>query len=218
MRLALTPALVAAAVLPIAVAAGPLAGSAAATTPVTQIKRISPAAGPEYAPVKVTIHGSNFNTTPGETTVSFGATPASSVSCSSTRICTAMSPELGEAVVPVTVTSNGETSTAPITFAYETYAPPVVKIVSRNELPAFETTKLTDRYAAIFDPGNIYLQLENVSASAVSLTGPTGTVELPANETEGYNIPVDEAAPYLFELEAATAKKQLLTVATKSPR
>lgn len=194
------------------------ASVASAATPVTQIKRISPASGPELSSIPVTIHGSNFNTSPGQTTISFGGSAASSVSCASSKVCTAMSPELPQGSVEVSVTSNGMTSATPVTFTNETYSPPVVQIISRRGAPAFSKAKLRDRYAGIFDPGNIYLQIENTSGATTSITGPTGTIELNSGETAGYNMPVDESSPYTFKVGSGSGMKQTLTVKTKTPK
>ncbi len=196
---------------------GPI-GSASASTQVTQIKKISPVSGPEFSSIPVKIKGSNFNTTPGETTVSFDGEPALSVSCESSKRCTAMTPELPAGPVEVTVTSNGMTSSTPATFTYETYSPPLVKIISTKLAPVFSKTKLRDRYAGIFDPGNIYLQIENTLVAPVTLNGPTGLIKLAHGETAGYNLPVDESAPYVFKIAYAFTNKQTLTVSTETPR
>jgi uncharacterized protein (TIGR03437 family) len=194
---------------------GPLASASA--KPITQIKRIMPASGPELSSIPVTIHGSNFSTAPGGTTVSFGGEPALSVTCASTQKCTAMTPELIAGPVEVKATSNGETSTAAIIFTYETYAPPVVKITNDASHPVFSQHKLIDRYAGIFDPGNVYLDIENTFPGPVTITGPTGYVDLKEGETAGYNIPV-QSVPYTFAVESGTFHRQTLIVKARTPR
>ncbi len=196
---------------------GPI-GSASASTPETQVKKISPVSGPEYSSIPVKIIGKNFNTAAGETMVSFGGVAALSVSCESSKVCIAMTPELPAGPAEVTVTSNGMTSSTPVTFTYETYSPPLVKIIPKKLAPVFSKTKLLDRYAGIFDPGNIYLQIENTLVAPATVNGPTGLVKLQHAETEGYNLPVDESAPYVFTIAYAFANRQTLTVATKTPR
>ena len=56
------------------------------------VTSVSPSSGPAGGGTLVTITGSGFSTAPGETQVSFGSIPGSSVSCSSTTSCTATSP------------------------------------------------------------------------------------------------------------------------------
>lgn len=188
----------------------------ASAKPATQITSIMPASGPELSSIPVTIHGSNFSTEPGGTTVSFGGEPALSVTCASSKRCTAMTPELFEGPVEVTATSNGMTSTAPITFTYETYAPPVVKITDDMGEPVFAQHKLLDRYPGIFDPGNVYLNIENTFPGSVTITGPSGYEDLGEGEVAGFNIPA-KTPPYLFAVEAG-AKNQTLSVKARTPR
>jgi hypothetical protein len=218
MRLSRIPLLVAASVTVAGFAVwGPI-GLASAATPVTQIKKIAPASGPELSSIPVKVRGSNFNTASGETMVFFGGEPALSVSCESSKVCTAMTPELIAGPVEVTVTSNGMTSTTPAIFTYETYSPPLVKIVPTKFAPVFSRIKLVDRYAGIFDPGNVYLQIENTLFDAATVDGPTGLVKLLSGETEGYNLPVDESTPYVFTIGYAFANRETLTVSTETPR
>jgi uncharacterized protein (TIGR03437 family) len=193
---------------------GPIATASA--KPATQIASIEPASGPELSSIPVTIHGSNFSTEPGGTTVSFGGEPATSVSCANSKRCTVMTPELFEGPVEVTATSNGMTSTATITFTYEAYAPPLVKITDDAGKPVFAQRKLLDRYAGIFDPGNVYLNIENTFPGPVTITGPTGFTNLGNDEVAGFNIPA-QSAPYLFAVEEG-AKHQTLSVKARTPR
>jgi len=80
------------------------------------ISSISPSSGPLAGGTSVTVDGTNF--VPGATTIEFGGVDASSVSCTSTTQCTAVSPASASAtttVVDVTATTAGGTS--PITVA-----------------------------------------------------------------------------------------------------
>ncbi len=217
MRLVSSRLLVIAAALPAAIGVGSIA-EAASAAPVTQIKSIYPSSGPEFSSIPVTVHGTNFNTAPGGTTVSFGGEPATSVTCSSPHICTAMTPMLTEGAVPVTVTSYSETSTNTVTFTYQKYAPPVVTITTKNASPVFSKSKLKDRYPGIFTPGNVYLQILNSSSATVMLTGPTGTISLEPGLTAGYNVPIQESTPYIFKIGSGAGKKQTLTLSTKTPK
>ena len=73
------------------------------------VTSISPASGP--AGQSVIINGTGFSTTVGDTTVEFGATTSTHVSCSLSTRCTATAPS-GTGTVAVTVTVAGETSSA----------------------------------------------------------------------------------------------------------
>jgi IPT/TIG domain len=193
---------------------GPIATASA--KPATQITSIEPASGPELSSIPVTIHGSNFSTEPGGTTVSFGGEAATSVKCVTNKRCTAMTPELFEGPVEVTATSNSMTSTATIVFTYEMYAPPLVKITNDGGEPVFAQHKLLDRYAGIFDPGNVYLNIENTFPGPVTITGPTGYTELGEDEVAGFNIPA-QSMPYLFAVDEG-AKHQTLSLKARTPR
>jgi IPT/TIG domain len=203
-------------------------GAAGASAMTLRVTHVSPATTPEFTSVPVKIHGSGFATAPGATTISFGGTAASNVSCSSTTMCTAMTPELGMGVVSVTATVAGNTSTGPnsANFTYGAYAPPEV-LIGSCELDhgvitdwCFSQRKLTDRYPAIFTTGNVYLNITNTTNTTQTLNGPTGPVSLEPGDTEGYNVPVQEGSPYLFELTTGGTTPRLgtLTVKTKAPR
>ena len=60
--------------------------------PVPTVSGIAPARGPATGGTSVTITGSNFITTTGAMTVTFGATGASTVACASATQCVATSP------------------------------------------------------------------------------------------------------------------------------
>jgi manganese oxidase len=93
---------------------------------------LSPAGGPSTGGTPVTITGTGFDTASGGTAVSFGATPATSVSCASTTSCSVTSPA-GTGTVDVIVTANGQASaaTAADQFTYSVAAtPPTVTGIS----------------------------------------------------------------------------------------
>jgi glucose/arabinose dehydrogenase len=73
------------------------------------VTSISPTSGPSVGGTAVTITGTGFSTTPGATTVKFGATSATAASCSNSTSCVATSPA-GSGTVDVTVTVGGVTS------------------------------------------------------------------------------------------------------------
>jgi len=83
------------------------------------IGSLSPTSGPEAGGTLVTITGSGF--VPGQTSVSFGLTPALSVGCQSSNQCTAVSPP-GTGTVDVIVTVVGR-ATVVGSFTYEPLAP-----------------------------------------------------------------------------------------------
>jgi len=92
-------------------------------TVVPSVTTIAPASGPTAGGTAVTITGTGFSTTPGATTVMFGAVAATSVTCASTTQCQATSPAAaGAGVVSVRVTAGGQTSadTAVDDFTYTT--------------------------------------------------------------------------------------------------
>jgi hypothetical protein len=192
-----------------------VASSAAAAVTVT---KISPATGPEVSEIAVKIKGTGFSTTPGATTIDFGADPASKVVCTSTKSCTAVTPTYFAAeAVNVTATVAASTSTNTVPFTFTTYSPPVVKIVAGKKGPQFSKKKLKDSYPGIFTFGNVYLNIENATTEDQTFTGPSGSVTLEAGFEEGYNVPVNESTPYVFEL-TTTSPKKTLTVATKTPK
>ena len=87
------------------------------------ITSVSPASGPAAGGTSVTITGTKFSTATGGTTIDFGSTPATAVSCSATSSCTAISPA-GSGTVNVTATTTGGTSATSSAdeFAYTTPA------------------------------------------------------------------------------------------------
>ena len=60
------------------------------------------------------------------------------------------------------------------------------------------------------------MNIENSTTEDQTFTGPSGSVTLEPVD-EGYNFPVNESTPYVFEL-TTTSSKKILTVATKTPK
>ncbi|MCL4448366.1 MAG: IPT/TIG domain-containing protein, partial [Actinobacteria bacterium] len=107
--------------------------------PAPTLSSISPTSGPQAGGQSFTITGTNFSTASGGTTVDFGSTPATSVSCSSTTSCSAVSPS-GTGTVSVTVTTSGGTSGGQ---SY-TYIPaPTLTSISPTSGPAAGGTTVT---------------------------------------------------------------------------
>jgi hypothetical protein len=90
-----------------------------------EITSLAPSAGPRVGGTKVTIAGSGFGVSPGETEFLLGIAPATSVECSSSASCTAIAPassKAGTALLKVTVHSNEPKSSKKskaIGFIYE---------------------------------------------------------------------------------------------------
>lgn len=134
------------------------------------ITRISPNAGPRTGGTVVTITGHGFDATPAQTTVAFGATPASAVSCASTTTCTATSPA-GSGTVQVTVTTPAATSNG-VPFTYE--APPAVTGLSPTAGPVAGGTVVTLSGSG-FDPapGATGVRFGGAAATNVTCTSTT---------------------------------------------
>ncbi|MEK6226823.1 MAG: IPT/TIG domain-containing protein, partial [Chloroflexota bacterium] len=79
--------------------------------PPPTVTAINPTSGPATGGTVVTITGTGFDPAAGATTVHFGASTATGVSCASTINCTATSPA-GSGTVDVTVAVGGQTSAA----------------------------------------------------------------------------------------------------------
>ncbi len=80
------------------------------TNPPPTVTAVSPTSGPTTGGTSVTITGTDFATAAGATTVDFGGTAATSVSCSSTTSCSGTSPAGTAGTVDVTVTTAAGTS------------------------------------------------------------------------------------------------------------
>ncbi len=95
------------------------------------VSGISPLSGPSAGGTSVTITGTGFGTTPGATTVKFGASAATGVSCATTTSCVATSPS-GSGTVDVTAAVGGITSatSAADRFSYSDVPLPTVSAVS----------------------------------------------------------------------------------------
>jgi hypothetical protein len=194
-----------------ALAFSPLASASAAT----QLKKLKPANGPEFASSTIDIKGKGFSTTPGATTVSFGGTSALSVNCPSSTLCVVTTPDLPAGPVAVTVTVGASTSMIR-TFTATPFHPPAVAIKSKKGVARFKKTHLKDTYPAIFDTGNIYLNIKNSTASNQTVTSNVpglSTFTLEPGNTEGLNVPA-ALGPYLFTITGSASPKAMLTVTT----
>jgi len=97
-----------------------------AVAPAPVISSISPNAGSVNGGNIVTISGSNFSTSAGGTSISFGGVPATGVSCPTVNRCTATAPALAAGSIPpvsvhvtATVGANTSATSAADTFIYQ---------------------------------------------------------------------------------------------------
>lgn len=180
-----------------------------------KLTNLKPSDGPEFASSTIDVKGKGFSTTPGATSVSFGGTAALSVACSSSTLCVVTTPDLPLGPAAVTVTVGASTSMAR-TFTATPFNPPTIAIKSNKAGARFKKTHLTDTYPAIFDTGNVYLNIQNTTASSQTVTdnvpGP-GTFTLEPGLTEGFNMPA-ALGPYVFTISGSTSPNPTLTVAT----
>ena len=88
------------------------------------VTKISPSTGADSGGTTVTITGTDFDPTPGATTVSFGPNQATNVSCSDATTCTALSPG-GSGTVDVQVSTPAGGTSAAVAADQFTYQTPV---------------------------------------------------------------------------------------------
>ncbi|MBI3241383.1 MAG: IPT/TIG domain-containing protein [Chloroflexi bacterium] len=143
-----------------------------APAPAPTVTGLSPTSGAVAGGTSVAITGTNFSTTPGATTVRFGANAATNVSCLSTTACTATSPA-GSGVVDVVVTVGGQSSAINNSdlFTYVTL-PPTVTGVSPNSGPAAGGTVVSIT-GTNFTPGAISIKFGANVATGVSCSNAT---------------------------------------------
>ncbi|MCL4448967.1 MAG: IPT/TIG domain-containing protein, partial [Actinobacteria bacterium] len=150
-----------------------------ATSPT--LSSISPTSGPAAGGTTVTLTGTNFVTTSGGTTVDFGTNAATSVTCSTTSSCTAVSPS-GTGTVSVTVTTSGGTSGAQ---SY-TYIPaPTLTGISPTSGPVTGGTTVTltgtnfstasSGTTVDFGSGNAATSVTCSTTSSCTAVSPSGT-------------------------------------------
>ena len=141
---------------------------------------IAPAQGPLAGGSSVTLTGGGFSTTPGATTVDFGATAASGVTCASTTSCTVSAPTGAPGVVNVTAAVGGVTSAAgPLNdFTYQAPGPPpTITGVAPAQGPAGGSTPVTITGSG-FDtaPGATSVTFGSQPAGNVTCSSPTTCV------------------------------------------
>jgi hypothetical protein len=184
---------------------------------------ISPSSGPVAGGTTVTITGTNFNTTPGETTVQFGANQAqlarcatcrmaetsnTTASCPETTLCYAFSPA-GSGVVDVRVTVGGvqsATSSADL-FTYLS-APSVSGLSPTAGVPGGGTTVTINGSNFSTAPGTTGVSFGGSVATSVSCAStslcyaasPSGTGTVDVRVTVGTQMsPTNPSDTYTYD-------------------
>lgn len=107
------------------------------------VSNVSPVSGPTTGGTVVTVTGTGFVTGPGNTSVSFGGTPSTSVAVASATQLTALAPARAAGAIDIRVTTAGGTSAAtPLTdtFTYVAAAPNITSLSPAAGPPAGGTT------------------------------------------------------------------------------
>ena len=160
----------------------PVTPSSATTTAVASI---SPSYGSAVGGTVVTITGTGFSTTAGATTVDFGSTLATGVSCSTTTSCVATAPSYAGTTLPatidITVNVGGATSA---TSAYDQFT---------YEAPA----EVSGTVSVGAGANSSYLAGVCVNAIVVSGSSGTTVTGIPVSYTSGatkasYNLSLDQ--------------------------
>ena len=158
--------------------------SAGAVSP-PSVSAVTPNTGSPTGGTVVSISGTGF--VPGSTTVSFGTTPGTSVSCSTVTICSATSPAGSTGLVDITVSTAGGTSAtvAADHFTYAVFAyvanfgSATVSVINTatNTLAATVPVGSSPGYVAV-TPSGAYVYVANQASNSVSVIS-TATNPLP---------------------------------------
>jgi hypothetical protein len=172
------------------------------------VTAINPSGGPAAGGTSVAITGGGFDSTAGATTVRFGSTPATGVSCSSTTSCVAASPA-GSGTVDVTVTVGGQTSPTSPADAF-TYVTSALAASYSSTPPTSWLTKQTQTYS---------ITLTNTGSQTWNATG-TNAVYLgvqfgTADDTPYVGWATDQY--YALPADVAPAGSVTLSVAVTAP-
>ncbi|WP_345305819.1 IPT/TIG domain-containing protein [Candidatus Villigracilis saccharophilus] len=154
-------------------------------SPVPSVTGITPNSGSANGGTVVAISGTNFDITPGATTITFGGDAATNVSCSSLTLCSAETPSASVGIVDVIVTVAGQSSTASVAdeFTYLDTTPPTV--VSSTRLNADPTALGSVSFIVTFSEAvtgvdeldfNLNPTVTGASVTSVTGTGATRTV------------------------------------------
>jgi hypothetical protein len=138
------------------------------------VTSVSPASGPATGGTTVTITGTNFTSA---STVRFGATTATNVSCPGTTRCTATSPAGAAGTVDITVTTPGGISATSAADQFTYVATPVVTYAAQT--PITYGAALTNNLDATTAYGTTSLTSGgNTSYTAALGTGPSVPVTI----------------------------------------
>ena len=168
------------------------------------VSAISPITGPVGGGTVVTITGTSF--VPGSTTVQFGATAATSVTCSSTTSCTATSPPGSTGIVDVTVTAGGVTSSTWAGDQFGYGAVPFVTAVIASSGPTSGGQRVTLIGANLANPSSVHFgsssaTIVSSTATTVTVTSPSGTLGSTVDvtvTTSGVTSPTSSADQYSY--------------------
>lgn len=146
------------------------------------VASVDPSTGVPAGGTAVTITGSRFSTAPGATSITFGGTPATDVTCASTTTCTATTPPgpVGPVTVVVATASGASTPVSPGSdqFTYAV-AVPAISSISPTSGPVSGGTVVT--------------------ISGTNLAGATtvtfGTAVVPVQSVDGAGTTVTAIAP-----------------------
>lgn len=168
--------------------------------PPPTVTEVSPARGPAPGGTAVTITGTGFSTSPGATAVSFGASPATGVSCSTSSTCMATSPA-GAGVVDVTVSVGGKTSPTGPADRF-TYVPaPQISGLSPGCGPTMGGTAVTvtgsgfaGASAVTFGstPSGSFTVVSDSTMTAVSPASSAGSTAVTVTTPSGTSVPAGQ--------------------------
>ncbi|GAC1569920.1 MAG: hypothetical protein NVS3B18_01590 [Candidatus Dormibacteria bacterium] len=152
-----------------------------APPPGPAVTSISPTSGPSAGGTTVAVTGTGFSTT-GTTTVQFGSTPATGVTCTSSTQCSATSPA-GAGSVDVTVTVGGVASSTNPGDVF-TYTAPAVTGVNPNsgDSAGGDPVSITGTGFSVtpgattieFGPGNPATGVSCLTTTQCDVTSPPG--------------------------------------------
>ncbi len=176
----------------------PVGAGVASATPSPSVTKIAPVSAPAGSSIPIVIHGHQFDTAPGTTTVTFDGTPAVSVSCPAPSKCTAVTPNLAVGPVSVVVTTDG-VPLNPETLTVTAYAAPVVRmLLNARGHTIFSVSRLMDSYPAQGAPGFDAVTVTNTTAGDQTLTGPlVPTTLIPAGTSQTFALTIG-GGPYVF--------------------
>ncbi len=155
-------------------------------TPAPVIAAVAPSSGVVAGGATVVITGSNLTAPGPATTVDFGATPATGVTCSATQ-CSVVDPVAsGPGPVQVTVTTSGGPSSAATpgaaTFTYVNPAPTVTSVTPAQG-PTTGGTVVTVDGTNLGTTGSTSVSFGTATVTVLSVNGPGTQLTVPRRPT-----------------------------------